>query len=134
MKLILLGTTGYHPNDRRHTPCMLIPECGIMLDAGTAMYRASRYLATPELNIFLTHAHLDHIVGLTYLFSVVKQYPLDRVVVHGEAEKLDAIDRHLFSELLFPKKPPMEFRPLVEEVSLPDGGRLTHFPLQHAEQ
>ena len=132
MKLILLGTTGYHPNDRRHTPCMLIPECGVMLDAGSAMYRASQYLATPELNIFLTHAHLDHVVGLSYLFSVIKAYPLDRVVVHGEAEKLETIDRHLFAELLFPMKPPMELRPLTEQVSLPCGGRLTHFPLEHA--
>ena len=70
MKLILLGTTGYHPNDRRQTPCLLLPECGVMLDAGTAMYRAGEYLATPELDIFLTHAHLDHVIGLTYLFSV----------------------------------------------------------------
>ena len=56
MKIILLGTTGYHPNDRRHTPCMLIPEHGVMLDAGTGMYRAERFLQTPELDIFLTHA------------------------------------------------------------------------------
>ena len=35
MKLVLLGTTGYHPSDRSHTLCMVIPECGIMLDAGT---------------------------------------------------------------------------------------------------
>ena len=48
MKLVLLGTTGYHPNDRRHTPCMLIPECGVMLDAGTAVYRAGNYLQTDE--------------------------------------------------------------------------------------
>ena len=44
MKLVLLGTTGYHPNDRRHTPCMVLPECGIALDAGTSMYRLGRYL------------------------------------------------------------------------------------------
>lgn len=131
MKLILLGTTGYHPNDRRHTPCMLIPECGVMLDAGTAMYRAAGYLETPELDIFLTHAHLDHVIGLTYLFSVMRMHPLDRITVHGEAEKLAAIDRHMFAEELFPKRPPFESRPLQSEVALPLGGRLTHFPLKH---
>ena len=76
MRLILLGTTGYHPNDRRHTPCLLLPECGVMLDAGTATYRAGEYLTGPELDIFLTHAHLDHVVGLTYLFSVMRVHPL----------------------------------------------------------
>ena len=44
-----------------------------MLDAGTATYRAGEYLTTPELDIFLTHAHLDHVVGLTYLFSVMQR-------------------------------------------------------------
>jgi len=131
MKLVLLGTTGYHPNDRRHTPCMVIPECGVMLDAGTAMYRAGRYLETAELDIFLTHAHLDHVVGLTYLFSVMREHPLDRITVHGDAAALAAIDRHMFCEVLFPKRPPYESRPLAAEVPLPSDGRLTHFPLVH---
>ena len=131
MRLLLLGTTGYHPSERRHTPCMMLPECGIMLDAGTAMFRAAAYLETPELDIFLTHAHLDHVVGLTYLFSTLYVHPLDRVTVHGEPEKLAAIDEHMFSEYLFPKKPPVEFRPLADEVPLAQGGRLTHFPLEH---
>ena len=60
MKVVLLGTTGYHPSESRHTPCMLLPECGVMFDAGTAMFRAPRYLTLPTLDIFLTHAHLDH--------------------------------------------------------------------------
>jgi len=131
MKLVLLGTSGYHPSQRRHTPCILIPECGIMLDAGTGMFRAARYLQSGELDIFLTHAHLDHVIGLSYLFSVLYEHPLDRVTVHAAAEKLAAIDEHLFSEHLFPKRPPYESRPLAAEVPLPAGGRLTHFPLAH---
>ena len=131
MKIILLGTSGYHPNDWRHTPCMLLPECGVMLDAGTATYRAGAYLETSELDIFLTHAHLDHVVGLTYLFDVIREHPLDRVTVHAESATLAAIDRHLFAKPMFPKKPPYESRPLTAEVLLPGGGRLTHFPLLH---
>jgi ribonuclease Z len=131
MKIILLGTTGYHPNDRRHTPCMVLPECGVMLDAGTATYRASRYLQTHEVDIFLTHAHLDHVVGLTYLFDVVRDYPLARIRVHALAEHLAAIDEHLFAPALFPKKPPYESCPLRGPVVLADGGRVTHFPLAH---
>ena len=131
MKLVLLGTTGYHPNDRRHTPCLLLPQCGVMLDAGTAMYRAGGYLETSELDIFLSHAHLDHVVGLTYLFDVLRTHPLERITVHAEADKLAAVDEHLFSETLFPKKPPMELRPLDGEVPVGVGGRLTHFPLVH---
>lgn len=131
MKLNLLGTTGYHPNDRWQTLCMLIPEYGLMLDAGTGIYRAGRYLKTPELDIFLTHAHLDHVIGLTYLFDVTHQHPLQRITVHAPEEKLAAIREHLFAEALFPAVPPCEFRPLAEEVPLGGEGRLSHFPLEH---
>ncbi|NUQ64398.1 MAG: MBL fold metallo-hydrolase [Pirellulales bacterium] len=131
MRLVLLGTTGYHPNESRHTACMFLPEHGVLLDAGTAMYRLAGYLQTSELDIFLTHAHLDHVIGLTYLFSVAYVHPLDKVRVHAEAEKLRAIDEHLFAEPLFPKRPPMEFVPLGDTEPLPGGGRLTHFPLEH---
>jgi len=131
MKVILLGTTGYHPNDRRHTPCMLVAECGVMLDAGTALYRAGQRLQTPELDIFLTHAHLDHVIGLTYLFSLIRTHALERITIHASADKLAAIDEHLFAEAMFPKRPPCEFRPLAAEVKLASGGRLTHFPLLH---
>ena len=131
MRLILLGTTGYHPNQRRHTPCLLLPECGVMLDAGTGVYRAAEYLATPELDIFITHTHIDHIVGLTYLFSVMEAHPLRRITLHGLAENLRAVDEHLFAPALFPVRPPFDLQPLEESFALPGGGRLTHFPLQH---
>ncbi len=131
MKLVLLGTSGYHPNDRRQTACVLIPECGVMLDAGTAVYRAGAYLETSELDIFLTHAHLDHVVGLSYLFNVMREHPLGRITVHAEGATLAAVDRHLFAQPMFPKKPPYESRPLSAEVRLPGDGRLTYFPLLH---
>jgi ribonuclease Z len=131
MRLILLGTTGYHPSDRRQTPCLLLPECGVMLDAGTAVYRAAEYLATEELDVFLTHAHLDHVVGLTYLFSVKHLHPLRRITVYGRADDLKAVEEHLFAEALFPVRPPFEFRPLEEGAVLAGGGRLTHFSLEH---
>jgi ribonuclease Z len=131
MRLVLLGTTGYHPNQRRQTPCLLLPECGVMLDAGTGMYRAAEYLTTAELDIFVTHAHLDHVVGLSYLFSVNAVHPLRRITLHGQPESLRAIEEHLFAEPLFPVRPPFDYRALDESFELPGGGRMTHFPLEH---
>ena len=65
MKLIFLGTGGYHPNERRHTASVLLPEEGIALDAGTGFFRVQGRLKTPGLDVFLTHGHLDHICGLS---------------------------------------------------------------------
>jgi len=131
MKLLLLGTTGYHPNDRRQTACLMLPKLGVVLDAGSAMYRVREHLATDTLDIYLSHAHLDHVIGLTYMFDVLAGHEMQRVTVHGQQAKLDAVRQHLFSELLFPVPPPFETQAIQQRTTLPGGGTLTHFPLKH---
>jgi ribonuclease BN (tRNA processing enzyme) len=131
MKLVLLGTTGYHPNDRRQTACMMLPEVGVVLDAGTGMYRVREHLATGLLDIFLTHAHLDHVVGLTFLLEALHGRAMHRVTVHGQAEKLAAVREHLYHQALFPVAPQFEFRSIEENTPLPGAGNLTWFPLKH---
>jgi ribonuclease Z len=131
MKLLLLGTSGYHPCERRHTACLMLPEVGIVLDAGSGFFRVRRHLQTPTLDILLTHAHLDHIAGLTYLLSTIWQKPLERITVHGEADKLAAVREHLLSDKIFPAPLPCQWEPLPGGPILAGGGRVTHFPLEH---
>lgn len=131
MKVVLLGTAGYHPNERRHTSCILLPEIGLMLDAGTALFRAGKQLQGTSLDILLTHTHLDHVVGLTYLFDLVREHPLDVIRVHAAPEKCRAIDEHLLSPLLFPAKLPFELRPLLGPIELVGGGCCRFFELDH---
>ncbi len=131
MKLVLLGTSGYHPNNRRHTACLMLPELGVVFDAGSAMFRVSDHLRTDTLDVFLSHVHLDHCFGLTFMFDIIPAGPLKRVTVHGEAGKLQAVRDHLFHEELFPVPPPFEMKPLTGNVKLSDGATLKYFPLKH---
>src|SRR6476660_6038546 len=112
MKLLLLGTSGYHPSEQRQTACLMLPEVGIVLDAGTGFFRVRDHLATTTLDILLSHTHLDHVAGLTFLLSTRFQKKLDRIRVYGAAEKLAACRDHLLNQHLFPAPLPIEWQPL----------------------
>ena len=131
MQLLLLGTTGYHPNARRHTACLLLPEIGLVLDAGTGFFRIRDWLQTSELDVFLTHAHLDHVVGLTFLFDVAYESGLQATRVYGDAGHLQAIQEHLFAKPLFPIVPPLTWHTLKSPMPISGGGTLRSFPLEH---
>lgn len=131
MQIELLGTGGYHPNERRHTACILLPEVGVMFDAGTSVFRVPARIQTSELSIFLSHAHLDHIAGLTFLLPLILDGRLSRCRVHATAETLHAVQTHLFAEALFPVEPEFEYVVLADEVEIPQRGVLRHCPLKH---
>ncbi len=111
----------------------MLPEIGVILDAGTGIFRARDLIQTRTLDIFLTHVHLDHCIGLTYLYDVLYQKNLERVTVHVAAEKFDSIQQHLYAVDLFPVKPNFELRPLkiAGPIRLADGCQLTAFPVEH---
>ena len=131
MKILFLGTAGYHPNERRQTTCLMLPEAGIVLDAGTGLFRIRDHLQTNWLDILLSHSHLDHTFGLTVLLDALYEKNVERVTVHGDASKLAAIEKHLFAAEIFPVAPPFNSQPLVQGLSLPCGAQVTHFPLAH---
>lgn len=131
MRIVLLGTGGYHPNERRHTACLMLPELGVIFDAGTSFFRVQDLLKTRDLQIFLTHAHLDHIVGLSYFLVPLLTDQIDSAKVYGEESKLTAIQTHLFCEEIFPLLPDYEFITLPETVKVPGDGILRHLKLEH---
>ena len=102
MRLHCLGTVGYHPNDTRHTSCYFLPESGILLDGGTGAFRLTKLIETDTLDVLLSHAHLDHTFGLTFLLDVLFERPVRMVRIWGESAKIQAVREHLFHELIFP--------------------------------
>ena len=131
MRIVFLGTVGYHPNEHRETTCLMLPEAGVVFDAGTGFFRVAEHLQTDELDIFLSHAHLDHVVGLTYFLVPILTGRCRAARLHGQPEKLEAVRDNLFSEHLFPIWPGYEMIPLADPITLRDGGVVTHRPLIH---
>jgi len=140
MEVHFLGTTGYHPNSQRHTMCVMLPELGLVLDAGTGFFRVREHLVTRDLNILLSHTHLDHVVGLSFLFDVPLQED-STAHVYATKEKLVGIESHLFHPTLFPVRPPFTGHGLIPDPNEADAGggrfelgcgtRVRWFPVDH---
>ena len=131
MRVEFLGTGGFYPNERRHTTSILLPEAGVVLDAGTGFFRVIGRLETSELDIFLSHAHLDHVVGLPFLLTGLLSGKPSRATVHATPPTLAAVKEHIFAPPIFPLLPPYKFEPLADKVSIRGQGTVSHRPLGH---
>lgn len=116
-----LGTGGYHPNDRRETTGLLFPELGLLFDCGTCAYRLQEYVETDELTIILTHAHWDHIIGLTYLLVPMFKQEWKKVRLIAHQPTLEAVKSLLFAEPTFPVWPGFEMQTLHPNEELEFG-------------
>jgi ribonuclease BN (tRNA processing enzyme) len=77
LELSVLGTAGWMPADDRETSCYAIKlgSSLLILDAGTGIRRlvgSSAHLldGITKIDILLSHFHLDHTIGLTYLSAI----------------------------------------------------------------
>jgi len=68
MKIHFLGTNGWFDTKTGDTTCILIDakEAYIILDAGNGIYKIDKYIKNSKkpVYLFLSHFHLDHIIGL----------------------------------------------------------------------
>lgn len=133
LRLVPLGTNGYIPSHGRQTMCFLLlgESEALLLDAGTGLARLvepeiQQLLAPyPRLDVLLTHYHLDHVVGLSYLPGLWRDRP---VRLHCPAPPLvDLGPERALGQLLSPPLFPIplsEFPSPVEVV--PMNGAGTH--------
>lgn len=133
MRVEFLGTGGFHPCERRHTACIMFPEIGLIFDAGTSAFRVPPLIQTDTIDLFLTHAHLDHICGLTYLITPPLTGQIRTLRLYARPEVLEAVDKHLFQELVFPVPAPFEFHELSDDGSriLDSGHRIAWMKLEN---
>lgn len=111
MRVEFLGTAGYHPSETRHTTGIFVPDAApdhaFLLDGGSGTFRLNGRALPPNLHIFLSHAHLDHTCGLTFLYDTAHLYRQNqnqdlKITLYGDAKTRGAVGEHLFAPLLFP--------------------------------
>ena len=88
---LLLGSGGWVPTASRATCCALLRrgDRALLIDAGTGVSRLVEHdrllRGVRELDVVLTHFHLDHVVGLAYLPALPLSAPPR---LHGPGESL----------------------------------------------
>lgn len=138
MKLTVLGCSG-GIGSGRHTTCLLVDD-DILVDAGTGITRLSLEQLAGIDHIFLTHSHLDHVLGLPLLLDAVGDRRGKPVLVHALPETLEILSNHLFNWKLWPDfrdipdvaNPWVKFSPLPLGSSVGLGRRtFTTLPAHH---
>lgn len=150
MRLVLLGSGGFLPTETAQTACYLLPEVGLLLDAGSGLYRLAESMQGPELDIYLSHAHADHTSGLDYVFASFFKWevnraaqPLNEATITGLVERAGAARAqtciHADEATLQVVQSkyaywPFQWHPLQSPEAVRCGGWLTSFLLEGGTQ
>lgn len=119
MKVKFLGTAGYIPTESRHTSCVMLPEEGMVLDAGTGFFRVKDNIQTKKLNILLSHYHPDHTHGLTFMLGAFYSLNLN-ISIYGH-KGINKLENKLSFPVKFKDYPfSVSLKKIEEEFSLGD--------------
>jgi ribonuclease BN (tRNA processing enzyme) len=118
-----LGTNGFIPTHGRQTQCYLVrrDDEAFVIDAGTGLGRllepelAGALAGLERLDILLTHYHLDHTVGLSYLTAVASSLP---VRIHAPAPPLVDGDPDSLGTLINPPFFPIPFAAFPSRIEV----------------
>jgi ribonuclease Z len=139
--LTFLGTSASVPSAERNHPGLLVEagshrilvDCGEgtqrqLLRSGAGFRRLDRLL--------LTHAHLDHVLGIPGLFSTLRlRQSTDAMIIHGSAGTLDVVVRMLAGLWGEGRAPiPLDLVPLTGGQVIDAGGfSVRCFPVRHRD-
>jgi ribonuclease BN (tRNA processing enzyme) len=136
MRVNFLGTNGWYDTDTGNTLCILIDSKSayIVLDAGNGIWKLDRYINDQKpVYLFLSHFHLDHIIGLHVLYKFNFAQGL---TIIGQAGTRDFLGKIINAPFTLPMHQ-LQYRTEIHEI--PQDQPITHFkftslPLRHSSE
>jgi ribonuclease BN (tRNA processing enzyme) len=136
MKIVFLGTNGWYDTQTGNTLCILVETEReyIILDAGSGIWKLDRYINDDKaIYLFLSHLHLDHIIGL---HTLNKFNFAQGLTIIGQSGTKDFLNKIINSPFTIP----MHQLPYRTEIcEIPEEEAITPFkftslPLKHSSE
>lgn len=138
MKLTVLGCGG-GIGSGSHTTCFLLDD-DVLIDTGTGITALGLEQLARIDHVFITHSHLDHVLGLPLLVDAVGDRRDKPIIVHALPETLEILSQHMFNWKIWPdfreipdaSKPWLKFERMSLGSSVSLGERkITSLPAHH---
>jgi len=138
MRITVLGCSGGISRDARTTS--LLVDDDILVDAGTGVGDLDLDAMAAIDHVFLTHAHLDHVVSIPFLVDTVGGRRARPLLVHAQEATIATLRRSIFNWDLWPdftqipdaQAPYLSFRALIPGETVTLAGRwLRAIPVNH---
>jgi len=138
-RLRILGCSGGIGKGLRTTSFLFDDDT--LIDAGTGVGDLTVNQLRKVDRIFLTHSHLDHISSIGFIPDAVGASRSRPLTVYGLPETLEAVERHIFNDIIWPdftkiptrENPFVVLRPIQIGKPVRIGARsVTALPVSHS--
>lgn len=138
MQIRVLGCSGGIGSNARTTSLLI--DHDILIDAGTGVGDLEVAELAAIDHVFLTHAHLDHVVAIAFLVDTVGSLRQKPLVVHAQEATLSTLWQNIFNWHVWPDftqipdkhHPYLRFEPLAAGAErVLDSRRIRSIPVEH---
>ncbi len=125
MQIKVLGWSGGIGANLRTTSFLIDDD--LLIDAGTGLGDLPLNQMTGIRHIFLTHSHMDHVVGLPLLADSMFGVHDEPIVVHALEKTIKALKAHVFNWVIWPdfSELPSKDRPSIQFEIMQPGDKLS---------